>query len=51
MTGLHHRWIRLLLGLAAIGLCLPSRSRDGRLWHWWLLAGVLFVVVAGYASS
>jgi 4-amino-4-deoxy-L-arabinose transferase-like glycosyltransferase len=33
-----------------IGLFLPSREKRGRMFHWWLLALSLFVVVAGFGN-
>src|SRR5438094_9153758 len=34
-----------------VGLALPSRSRFGGVFHWWLVAIILFVFVAGRGSS
>lgn len=40
----------LLSILALIGLFLVPRERFARVFHWWLLAMILFIVVAGYGN-
>ncbi|HEY4257645.1 MAG TPA: glycosyltransferase family 39 protein [Candidatus Udaeobacter sp.] len=36
--------------MGVIGLCVAPRSRSARLFHWWLAAMVLFVVIVGYGN-
>src|SRR5438105_592139 len=36
--------------MALIGLFVAPRSRDSRLFHWWLAAMILFFVVVGYGN-
>ncbi|MGC1323793.1 MAG: glycosyltransferase family 39 protein [Candidatus Udaeobacter sp.] len=40
----------LLSLMALIGLLVAPRSRYSRLFHWWLVAMVLFVIVLGYGN-
>ena len=30
-----------------LGICLPAQAKFGRLFHWWLVAILLFIIVAG----
>ena len=40
----------VLTVIALIGLSVAPRSRYSRLFHWWLVAIVLFIVVVGYGN-
>jgi len=36
--------------MAVVGLFVAPRSRNARLFHWWLAAMVLFVIIVGYGN-
>ena len=36
--------------MAMVGLFVPPRSKYPRLFHWWLVAMILFVIVVGYGN-
>jgi 4-amino-4-deoxy-L-arabinose transferase-like glycosyltransferase len=40
----------ILSVVAIIGLCVAPRRKHARLFHWWLGATILFIIVAGYGN-
>ena len=40
----------LLCVLGLIGLCVAPREKFGRVFHWWFVAMILFILIAGYGN-
>jgi hypothetical protein len=40
----------ILSMMAVVGLFVAPRSRNSRLFHWWLISMILFVIVVGYGN-
>ena len=40
----------ILLVVTIIGLCVAPRGKHARLFHWWLAAMILFIIILGYGN-